>query len=84
MVCDMPEQCKFSCLDSSQNRFLWTDKGVDLASHPVVGLVAQVGDVGKFSQALGFEGMDPFLRVSKQGPYFTAIKKDFVHVTSVI
>ena len=36
-------------------RFLWNNKEVDLAPHPVVGLVLQVGDAGKFSQVFGFE-----------------------------
>ena len=30
----------------------------------------------KFPQALGFESLDPFLRVSEQGPCFTAIEED--------
>ena len=30
----------------------------------------------KFPHALGFESLDPFFRVSKQGPCFTAVKKD--------
>ena len=51
-------------------------KGVDLALHPVVGLVLQVGDAEKFPQALGFEGLGPFFRVSKQGPCFTAREED--------
>ena len=63
MACGMPEPCKFPSLDSCQKRFLWTHKEVDLAPHPVVGLVLQVGDAEKFPQALGFEGLDPFLRV---------------------
>ena len=33
----------------------------------------QVEDAKKFPQTLGFEGLDPFLRVSNQGPYLTAI-----------
>ena len=70
MACDMPVPHKFLSLDSCQKRFLWTHKGVDLALHPVAGLVLQVGDAEKFPQALGFEGLDPFLRVSKQGPCF--------------
>ena len=76
VVCDMPEPCKFPSLDSCQKRFLWSHEGVDLAPHPVVGLVLQVGDVEKFPQALGFEGLDPFIRVSKQGPCFTTIEED--------
>ena len=55
VACDMPEPFKLPSLDSCQKRFLWTNKGVDLALHPVVGLVLQVGDAEKFSQALGFE-----------------------------
>ena len=51
-------------------------KGVDLAPHPIISLVLQVGDAERFSQALGFEGLDPFLRVSKQCPCFTAIETD--------
>ena len=31
--------CKFPSLDSCKKRFLWTHKEVDLAPHPVVGLV---------------------------------------------
>ena len=51
-------------------------KEVDLAAHTVVGLALQVGDAGKFSQARGLESLDPFLRVSKQGPCFTATEED--------
>ena len=36
---NMPESCKFLSLDCCHKRFLWTHKEVDLASHPVVGLV---------------------------------------------
>ena len=39
VACDMPELCKFPFLDSCQKRFLWTHKEVNLALHPVVGLV---------------------------------------------
>ena len=53
VACDMPKQCKFPTLDSCQKRFLWTHEGVDLAPHPVVGLVLEVGDAGKFTHALG-------------------------------
>ena len=44
--------------------------------HSVIGLVLQVGDVEKFPQALGFESLDPYLRVSKQGLCFTAVKEN--------
>ena len=51
-------------------------KEVDLAPHPVAGLVLQVRDADRFPQALGFESLGPFSRVSEQGPYFTAIEED--------
>ena len=70
----MPEPCKFPSLDTCRKRFLWTHKDADLALHPVVGLVLQVGDVEKFPQTLGFESWDPFFRVSKQGACFTVIE----------
>ena len=47
VACDLPEPCKFPCLDSCQKRFLWTHKEVDLALHPVIGLVLKVGDAEK-------------------------------------
>ena len=74
-MCDMPEPCKFPSLDICSKRFLWTHNRADLVPHPVDGLVLQVGDVEKFPQALGFKGLDPFLRVSKQGPCFTAVEE---------
>ena len=42
----------------------------------VVGLVLQVGDAKKFSHALGFDSLDPFFKVSKQGQCFTAVEED--------
>ena len=65
VACDMPEPCKFSSLDSCQKRFLWTHKEADLAPHPVVDPVLQVGDTVKFLYPLGFESLDPIFRVSK-------------------
>ena len=76
MACDMPEPCEFPAPNSRQQRFLWTHKEVDLAPHPVVGLVLHVGDAEKFPRALGFEGLDIFLTVSKQSPRFTAVEED--------
>ena len=76
VACDMPELCKFPSLDSCQKRLLWTHKGVDASPQPVVGLVVQVGDAEKFSQALTSEGLDPSLIFSKQGSCFTAIEED--------
>ena len=40
---------------------MWTHKGDDLAPHPVVGLVLQVGVAEKFPLSIGFESLDPFL-----------------------
>ena len=70
------EPCHFPSLGSCQRRFPWTQKEVDLVPHPVVGLMFQKGDAEKCPQALGFEGLDPFFRVNKQGPCFTSIKED--------
>ena len=47
LECDMFEPCKFPSLDSGQKKFLWTRKEADLAPHPVVGLVLQVGGAEK-------------------------------------
>ena len=76
VACDMPEPCKFPSLDCCQKRFLRTHKEVDLAPHPVVGLMLQVGEADKFPHAFGFECLDPSFRVSKQGPRFTAVAED--------
>ena len=62
MVCDMLEPCEFPSLDGCQKRFLWTHKEVDLAPHPVVGLVLQVGDTEKFLHPLGFKSLYPFFQ----------------------
>ena len=48
MACDMPEPCDFLSLDSYQKRFLWALNEVNLAPHPVVGLVLKEGDTEKF------------------------------------
>ena len=70
MACDMPELCKFSSLDSCPKRFLWTHKEVDLASHPVVGVVLQVGDAEKVAMALGVESLDHFFQSQQVGSMF--------------
>ena len=72
----MPEPCRFPSLNSCQKRCLWTNKEFDLTPHPVVVFVLQVGDTVQFPHALGFESLDPFFRVSKQGPCFTALEED--------
>ena len=76
MACDMPEPCKFPSLDSCQKKFLWTRQEVDLAPHPVVRLVFQVGDAEKFPQAVGFKSLDLFFTVSEKSPCFTALDED--------
>ena len=44
---------------------------VDLAPHPVVGLVLQVRDAEKFSHAPGFESLDPlFIQSQQSGSVF--------------
>ena len=48
---DMPEPYKFPSLDSCMKSFFWTHMEGDLASHPVVGLVLQVGNTEKFPHA---------------------------------
>ena len=70
MACDMPEPCRFLSLESCQKSFLWTHKEVDLALHPVVGLVLQVGDTEKFPHARGFESVDPFFQNQQAGSMF--------------
>ena len=62
---DTLEPCKPPSLYSCPKRFQWTHKGVDLAPHPVVGVVLQVGDAEKFPHALGFKSQNPFFRVTK-------------------
>ena len=59
-----------------QVSFMWTHKEADLVPHPVVGLMLQVGDAEMFPHALGFESLDSFVRVSKQGPCFKAVEED--------
>ena len=59
---DKPKPCKFLSLDNYQKRFLWTHNEVDLAPHPVIGLVLQEEDAEKFLSALGFESLDPIFQ----------------------
>ena len=73
---DMPKPREFPVLDSYQKRLFWPHKKIDLTSHPVVGLVFQLGDAEKFPQALGLENLDSFLRFSKQDPCLTDIEED--------
>ena len=60
VACDMPEPRKFPSLVSCRKRFLQTHEEVNLAPHPVVGLVLHLGDAVKLPHALGFNNLDPF------------------------
>ena len=77
MVHGMPKPCVFPSLDSCQKRFLWTHEEVDLAPHPLIGLLLQVWDAKKFPQVLRLKRLDLFLTVSKQGPGLTALQEDW-------
>ena len=55
---------------------MWAYKTVDLVPHPVVAFVFQVENAERFPRALGFESLDPFLRVSKQISCITAKEKN--------
>ena len=76
MACNMPQPCEFLSPDRCQKRFLRANKEVDLASHRALCLVPKVGDAEKFPQALDFESLDPFLRVSRYGPCLSAIEEE--------
>ena len=71
-----PNQTSFRLLTIAKKRFLRTNKEVDLAPHPVVGLVLQVGEAEKLPQALGLESLDPFLGAGQQDPCLTAMDED--------
>ena len=68
MMCSVPKQSEFPCLDCCQKKFLWTHREVDLALHQSLVLVLPV--------ALGLESPDPFLKVSKQGPCLAVLEED--------
>ena len=76
VACDKPEPCVCPSLDCCHKRFLWTHKEADLVPHLVAGLVFQIWDAEKFPQALVFESLDPFFRVSKQGPSLKIVQED--------
>ena len=70
---DMPEPFEIPSLDNCRRRFLWANKEVDLAPHPVVGLVLRGGDADRFPPALGLESLYPFLGVNRKGPCLKAV-----------
>ena len=47
-----------------------------LCTQSLVSLVLQVGDAEKLPRTLGLDSLDPFLRVSKQGPCLTAAEEN--------
>ena len=55
-----PNQASFRLFTVARRGSSWTHKEVDLAPHPVTGLVFQVGDAEKFTLALAFESLDLF------------------------
>ena len=62
-------QC-FQRDESCQKRFPWTNKGVDLARHLVIGLVLQAGDAEKL--VLGTDNMLKMC-TQKSGDELTAV-----------
>ena len=75
MACDILDPCKVPSFHSCQKRFLWNQKKVGLAPHPVVGLVLQVGVTENFLRHLVSKAWI-LVSVSKQGPSFTTIEED--------
>ena len=65
---DIPEPCKFPCLDSCQKKLPWRHKEVDLAQQLIVGFVEKL--------AQSVESLNPFLRVSTQSSCFTATEEN--------
>ena len=72
MARDMPKPCEFPSLDEL---FLWAHKEVDLAAHPVIGLVFQGADAETCPQALGLKSLDLFLK-TLQLYCFLCVKND--------
>ena len=72
----MLEPCNFPSLQSCQKRFLRAHEEVDLAPHSVVGLVFQVGETEKFTQAHGLDSLDLSFGITKRIPCLTAIKEN--------
>ena len=60
MALDRPKPCEFPSFDSGQKSILLGHREVDIAPHPVVGLVLHAGDAEKFPEALGLENLDFF------------------------
>ena len=51
---------------------VWAGKEVDLAPHPVIGLVLHAVDAEIFPQSLVLQSPDPFPRVGRHGACLTA------------
>ena len=67
---DMPEPCEFPSLYSCLKRFLLTHKEDDLAPHPVVDLVLQVGDAEMFVMHLVWNVWILFFHSQQAGSLF--------------
>ena len=77
VACNMPKPSTFPSPDSCQKRFLWTNTEVEIAPHPVVELMLQVGMRRSFFRHLVSEAWILFFfRVSKQVSCFTVIGED--------
>ena len=70
LACNMPEPCKFPSLYSCLKRFLLTHKEDDLAPHPVVDLVLQVGDAEMFVMHLVWNVWILFFHSQQAGSLF--------------
>ena len=54
---------------------------IDLAPHPVVGLVLQMGDAEKFPQALGFKHLNPSIFQSESRARVSQPRRGSIEVT---
>ena len=72
-ACDMPKPWKFPSFDSGQKSFLWTHKEV---YHARIQSLVLFPKTGRVTSGTWFRSLDPFFRVSKQGPSFTAKEED--------
>ena len=66
MQVSCPQHASFNLLTVARRGSCGPTREVDLAPHPVAGLVLQIENVEKFPQALGFESLDPFLSQKKK------------------
>ena len=76
MAYEMPGPCKFPSFDSCQKRFLLTTKNLILLRTQSLALCSKWEIRRSFLMHLVSKSLDPFFRVGKQGPCFTAIEKN--------